>query len=139
MCTLAGRVETRQLRAGDLIFQADQLGTSMFGVLEGIVRLSWSRVGGVGGFEDIVAGHVFGTGALVMADHRRLGTAKALSDCNLIEMNREKFLFAVQESPMFAIELLASADERIRDIKLSVRSGKVINPHIVELKHFTND
>ena len=73
-----------------------------------------------------------------MADHRRLGTAKALSDCNLIEMNREKFLFAVQESPMFAIELLASADERIRDIKLSVRSGKVINPHIVELKHFTN-
>ncbi len=33
-------------------------------------------------------------------------------------MNREKFLFAVQEAPMFAIELLASVDERLRDLKL---------------------
>ena len=121
MRALAGEAEIHQLRAGDLVFQANQLGTSMFGVLEGIVRLSWSRADGVGGFEDIAAGHVFGAGALVMAGHRRLGTAKALSDCNLIEMNREKFLFAVQETPMFAIELLASVDERLRDIKLGAR------------------
>jgi hypothetical protein len=35
-------------------------------------------------------------------------------------MTREKFLFAVQEAPMFAIELLASIDERLRDIKMGV-------------------
>ena len=40
-------------------------------------------------------------------------------DSDLIEMNREKFLFAVQEAPMFAVELLASIDERLRDIKLA--------------------
>ena len=41
-----------------------------------------------------------------------------MSDSRLIAMNREKFLFALQETPMFAIELLASLDERLRDIKL---------------------
>jgi CRP-like cAMP-binding protein len=32
-------------------------------------------------------------------------------------MNREKFLFAVQEAPMFALELLASIDQRLRQLK----------------------
>ena len=35
----------------------------------------------------------------------------------LLVMNREKFLFAVQESPMFAIELLGSIDQRLRQLK----------------------
>ena len=52
-----------------------------------------------------------------MEDHKRLGTATASEECRLIEMNREKFLFAMQEAPMFAIQLLASVDERLRDIK----------------------
>jgi hypothetical protein len=37
-------------------------------------------------------------------------------------MNREKFLFAVQESPMFAIELLGSIDQRLRDLKGCIRN-----------------
>ena len=54
-----------------------------------------------------------------MDNHQRLGTATAAEDSRLIEMNREKFLFAMQEAPMFAVELLASVDERLRDIKLA--------------------
>ena len=72
--------------------------------------------------ERIEAGNVFGAGALVMEGHRRLGTAQAETDCRLIEMNREKFLFAVQESPMFAIELLASVDARLRDLKIKAHA-----------------
>ena len=34
-------------------------------------------------------------------------------------MNRDKFLFAVQETAMFAVQLLASIDARLRYIKLS--------------------
>jgi CRP-like cAMP-binding protein len=33
---------------------------------------------------------------------------------DVLEMNREEFLFAVQESPMFAVELLASLEQRLR-------------------------
>ena len=94
----------------------------MFGLLEGRVRLAWTTEEGLEGYELISAGDVFGEGALVTPDHRRLGTATAETPCRLIEMNREKFLFAVQESPMFAIELLASVDERLRDLKVRDRT-----------------
>jgi CRP-like cAMP-binding protein len=57
---------------------------------------------------------VFGVGALVTTDHRRHATAQALTACEVLEMNREEFLFAVQETPMFAVELLASLEQRLR-------------------------
>ena len=122
MRALAQKSEVHAVSAGDVIFNADDLGASMFGVLEGTVRLSWINETGQEGYELIQAGNVFGAGALVMEGHRRLGTAQAESDCRLIEMNREKFLFAVQESPMFAIELLASVDERLRDLKIAAHT-----------------
>ena len=121
MRALAQKSEVHAVSLGDVIFKADDLGASMFGVLEGTVRLSWINETGQEGYELIQAGNVFGAGALVMEGHRRLGTAQAESDCRLIEMNREKFLFAVQESPMFAIELLASVDARLRDLKIKTQ------------------
>ena len=92
------------LKAGDVLFRSGETGQSMYGILEGAIRLSWVAEDGKEGHEDIQSGHVFGAGALVMENHQRLGTARAAMDCRLIEMNREKFLFAMQEAPMFAIE-----------------------------------
>jgi len=119
MRALAGKGEVINLKSGDVLFQTGETGTTMYGILEGSVRLTWTDSSGFEGHEDIPVGHVFGAGALVMGDHQRLGTATASSDSRLIVMNREKFLFAVQEAPMFAIELLASIDERLRDIKMT--------------------
>jgi len=119
MRALAQKSEVRTFTTGEIIFKADDPGSSMFGVLEGSVRLSWHNDHGHEGYELIQAGNVFGAGALVMDGHRRLGTAQAEGPCRLIEMNREKFLFAVQEAPMFAIELLASVDARLRDLKMT--------------------
>ena len=118
MRALASKAEVIHLNQGDVLFRTGETGTCMYGLLEGSVRLTWIDSAGHEGHEDIPVGHVFGAGALVMGDHERLGTATALEDCRLIEMTREKFLFAVQEAPMFAIELLASIDERLRDIKM---------------------
>ena len=122
MRALAQKSEVHAVKAGDVIFKADDPGASMFGVLQGTVRLFWTNENGQQGYELIEAGNVFGAGALVMDGHCRLGTAQAETDCRLIEMNREKFLFAVQESPMFAIELLASVDARLRDLKLATQA-----------------
>lgn len=121
MRALAAKREVRVADAGEVIFAAGEPGTSMFGLLEGSVRLVWTTEDGLEGYEQITAGDVFGAGALVTSDHCRLSTATAETACRLIEMNREKFLFAVQESPMFAIELLASVDERLRDLKVRDR------------------
>ena len=119
MRALANQAEVLTLRAGEVLFEAGDVGTSMYGLLEGSVRLTWIDDQGLEGTEDIPRGHVFGAGALVMDGHRRLGTATAMVESRLIEMNRDKFLFAVQESPMFAIQLLASVDGRLRDLKLA--------------------
>jgi CRP/FNR family cyclic AMP-dependent transcriptional regulator len=119
MRALASKGEVLEVQAGGLIFRAGEPGDCMFGVLEGSVELNWLDGRG---HETIEAGDVFGAGALVTPDHRRFGNAKALADCKLLVMNREKFLFAVQESPMFAIELLGSIDQRLRDLKNCVRN-----------------
>ena len=122
MRALAQKSEVHAVKAGDVIFKADDPGASMFGVLQGTVRLFRTNANGQQGYELIEAGNVFGAGALVMDGHCRLGTAQAETDCRLIEMNREKFLFAVQESPMFAIELRASVDARLRDLKIAAQA-----------------
>ena len=114
MRALATKGEVIDVPPGELIFRSGETGDCMYGVLEGTVQLSWN---GDQGHEDIQAGDVFGAGALVPPEHRRYGDARALSPCRLLVMNREKFLFAVQEAPMFAIELLGSIDQRLRSLK----------------------
>jgi CRP/FNR family cyclic AMP-dependent transcriptional regulator len=114
MRALASKGEVIDVPAGALIFRSGETGDCMYGLLEGTVQLSWN---GDQGHEAIRAGDVFGAGALVTPEHRRYGDARALSDCKLLVMNREKFLFAVQEAPMFAIELLGSIDQRLRALK----------------------
>jgi CRP-like cAMP-binding protein len=117
---LASEGEVITVQPGELIFRSGESGACMFGVLEGEVQLSWNSDSG---HEQIHAGDVFGAGALVTSEHRRYGDAKALTACRLLVMNREKFLFAVQESPMFAIELLGSIDQRLRKLKDCTRIG----------------
>ncbi|MFN9644134.1 MAG: Crp/Fnr family transcriptional regulator [Cyanobacteriota bacterium] len=114
MRALASSGEVIHVPAGSLVFRSGEPGDCMFGLLEGTVELTWNSDGG---HERIQAGDVFGAGALVTQEHRRFGNAVALTDCQLLVMNKEKFLFAVQESPRFAIELLGSIDQRLRDLK----------------------
>ena len=114
MRALANEAEVIVFEPGEIVFHSGDSGSCMYGLLEGTVRLSWNNGEN---HETINAGDVFGAGALVTEDHRRFGEATALSRCRVLEMNREKFLFAVQESPMFAVELLGSIDERLRKLK----------------------
>jgi CRP/FNR family cyclic AMP-dependent transcriptional regulator len=114
MRALATKGEVMTVEPGGLIFRAGDPGDCMFGLLEGQVELCWN---GEEGHELINAGDVFGAGALVTSGHCRYGNAKAVTHCSLLKMNREKFLFAVQESPIFALELLASINLRLRQLK----------------------
>ena len=119
MRALASKGEVVDVEPGNLIFRAGEPGECMFGLLAGTVELNWNDGRN---HEILQAGEVFGAGALVTQDHRRYGNARALTPCRLLVMNREKFLFAVQEAPMFAIELLASIDQRLRDLKDCTRA-----------------
>jgi CRP-like cAMP-binding protein len=113
MAALAGKRELSSVKQGDIIFRAGELGDKLYGVVSGEVQLNW----GDDGVETIGPGSSFGIGALVDPEHRRFGTAVAICDSALLEMNREEFLFAMQELPMFSLEMMHDLEQRLQRLK----------------------
>jgi CRP/FNR family cyclic AMP-dependent transcriptional regulator len=113
MATLANSRTPRKLAAGDVIYRDGEQGNTLFGVVSGEIELS----SGGTATEVIDAGSSFGAAALLDADHRRFGSAKALTDAEILEMNREEFLFAMQELPMFGLEILHDLEIRLQKLK----------------------
>ena len=68
MRALASKAEVIHLNQGDVLFRTGEIGTCMYGLLEGSVRLTWIDSADHEGHEDIPVGHAFGAGALVMED-----------------------------------------------------------------------
>ncbi|MFM7314693.1 MAG: Crp/Fnr family transcriptional regulator [Cyanobium sp.] len=116
IAALSGSRATRHLEAGEVIFQPGDLGDVLYGVVSGRIQLSW----GSDLTETVDAGACFGMGALVDPDHRRFGSAIALTDAEVLEMDRPEFLFAMQELPMFALEMLHDLETRLQQLKRSV-------------------
>ncbi|MCP6761802.1 MAG: cyclic nucleotide-binding domain-containing protein [Fischerella sp. CENA71] len=97
---------------GQVIFEEGQLGNCMYGVVEGEVEL---RVKGRI-VETIEPGNVFGTGVLI-GIKKRTYTAIAKTECKLACLDQARFLFAVQETPVFAIEVIRNYSERLTRLR----------------------
>ncbi|MBD2517956.1 cyclic nucleotide-binding domain-containing protein [Nostoc sp. FACHB-973] len=93
---------------GEVIFEEGQPGDIMYGIVEGEVDILVN--GKV--VESIETGEVFGVGILVGVKNRTY-TAIAKTDCKLAFLDEKGFLFAVQETPMFAIKVMKSYSERL--------------------------
>jgi len=113
IAALAGKRALISVKQGDVIFNNGESGDKLYAVVSGAVQLSW----GDKSVEMIGPGSSFGVGALVDPDHRRFGTAVALYDSELLEMNREEFLFAIQELPMFSLEMMHDLEQRLQKLK----------------------
>ncbi len=102
--------------AGATIFQQGTNGEVMYGIIDGAVEMLVNdKV-----IETIQQGDVFGQGALLHSDHLRTSTAKAQTDCKIAVLDKEHFLFAVQETPLFALEVMRSYSDRFRRLKLTI-------------------
>ena len=101
------------VKAGDVIFEAGTVGEVMYGVIEGEVEMQ------VNGHtvETIVHGDVFGEGSLVQIPPLRASTAVAKTDCKLAQVDKAHFMFLVQETPLFALEVIRSLSSRLRKLK----------------------
>ncbi|MEB3264000.1 MAG: cyclic nucleotide-binding domain-containing protein [Synechococcus sp.] len=107
---------TCRYRAGEAIFRSGEPGDCLYGIVSGSVADDWAE----GRMRETLGpGSCFGVGALVDPKHRRYGNAVALSDADVLVMNREQFLFALQELPLFGLEMLQALDERLRHLKAS--------------------
>lgn len=103
----------KEFAKGEVIFTAGEVGNVMYGVLEGVVDLFV----GDKAVETIETGDVFGEGALVHESHQRATTAVARTNCKLAYLDKERFLFAVHETPVFALEVMRSYSNRLRRLK----------------------
>ena len=102
--------------AGAIIFQQGTKGKVMYGIINGEVEMLVNdKV-----IETIKQGDVFGQGALLHSDNLRASTAKAKTDCKIAILDKEHFLFAVQETPLFALEVMRSYSDRFRRLKLLI-------------------
>ncbi|PSB17202.1 cyclic nucleotide-binding domain-containing protein [Phormidesmis priestleyi ULC007] len=107
--------DPQSFSAGQAVFKEGEPGDLMYGVLEGEIALS------VNGkiVETIVPGGVFGIGALVSSSVRTY-TAIAQTDCKLAFLDEKRFLFVVQETPFFALEVMKSYSERLNRLVRSL-------------------
>jgi CRP/FNR family transcriptional regulator, cyclic AMP receptor protein len=104
------------MTAGEVIYKEGQPGTTMYGILEGEVDLFVDNQV----YETLKAGDVFGIRALIYENALRDSTAIAKTDGQLVYLNRERFYFAVQEIPMFALNVMRNYAERLRYLKKMV-------------------
>ncbi len=98
----------RTVAAGEVIYAEGDVDEHMFGIVEGSVQLRKGDIPVASlGPED-----VFGERALI--DHQpRTLTAIATSDTRLAEIDFVMFLFLVEKSPRFALDIMGALSNRL--------------------------
>lgn len=101
--------EFDRFSAGATIFREGDPGQLMYVVLEGEVRLS------VKGLEvDLLGpGGVMGEMSLIDTEPRS-ATATAITDCKLVPITERRFMFMVQQTPKFALQIMRVIADRLR-------------------------
>src|SRR5262249_7124320 len=88
--------------AGDVICTAGSSSDCMYVVREGTVEV---QVAGTP-VETLETGHVFGELGLI-DDQPRSAEVVARTDCEVVRIDRRRFLFLVQQTPNFALQIMA--------------------------------
>jgi CRP-like cAMP-binding protein len=104
--------ENIKVPAGTFIYKEGEEGNSMYGIISG--QIDFIINGKT--LDTLETGDTFGEGALVVPDHKRIATAVAKTDCELVTLDQERFMFAVQETPLFALEVMRSFYIRVNKL-----------------------
>ena len=105
----------KTLVAGDTVFEEGAQGDHAFVVTEGEIELAvHGRV-----VETVATGGIFGEMALI--DHKtRSATARAKTDAKVVPIDQKRFLYLLQNTPFFAVEVMHVMADRIRRMDATV-------------------
>src|SRR4051812_24981931 len=112
---LFGDTPPRECEPGESIFQEYDMGSEMYVVLEGEVDLTIN--GKV--VETLGPGSPFGEMALI-DQAPRVATAVAKTACKLAVLPEKRFLFMVQTTPHFALQMMKVMADRLRKMNARV-------------------
>ena len=105
--------EGQSFSAGHTIFSKGDPGDAMYVVLEGEVEL---RING-SVVETLGPGEPFGEMALIDRSPR-MATVVAKTPCKLVAIPERRFLFMVQQTPYFSLQIMKVMAERLRKMDL---------------------
>jgi CRP-like cAMP-binding protein len=111
---LSGCATIRKVRAQTLIFAKDDPGTGLFAVSEGVVKISVPSPEGREAVLNLVyPGEIFGEIAL-LDGRARTADAIAMTDCELIVVDRRDFIALVSSEPKIALAMIKLLCARLR-------------------------
>ena len=103
--------DTRRFERGQVVFRQEDEPDVMYGVVEGDLEV---RVGDRV-IDRVGPGGIVGEMALI--DLRpRSATVVAVSECRLVPIDQRRFLFLVQQTPFFALNVMKVLAERMRKL-----------------------
>jgi CRP/FNR family cyclic AMP-dependent transcriptional regulator len=105
----AAEENPRVCQPGETIFQTYDMGAEMYVVLEGQVEITI----GSQAVETLGPGEPFGEMALI-DQAPRTATAVAKTVCKLAVIPERRFLFMVQQTPHFALQIMKVMADRLR-------------------------
>jgi len=127
--SLAEFIDIRRLDAGETLFKTGEPGESLYIVRDGEVELFIRDTAGQKILLAIAGnGEVFGELALLDRGPRT-ATAMALTDTELLELDREDLLLLFHKSPTAALRLLAAMSQMTRKADELLRTRVSRNPN----------
>jgi len=103
--------ETRQLAAGEVVFSEGDAGSEMYGVISGSIQLRHGDTV----VTTIGPDGTFGELSIIDQSLRSL-TAVAAEPTTIAVIDKRTFLFLVHETPTFALSVMKSLADRIRQL-----------------------
>jgi uncharacterized membrane protein len=127
---LAEHIKPQRFGAGANIVKQGEAGDSMFVVKEGVVRVYLNGVGAAPDvtLREVTVGQYFGEFSL-FDDKPRSAGAAAVTECELLELERDTLHEHILKRPRIAIAILAEMSERLRETNtlLSQRAAQDVN------------
>ena len=100
----------QELKTGQFVFEAGETGDMMYVVLDGQIEI----VANGKVVNTINPGDVFGEMALV-DNSPRSADARAGKPSVIVPVDKFNFIYYVEHSPLFALEVMSTMAERLRD------------------------
>ncbi len=111
-----------EFKAGDLIFEEGSLGTEMYIVQQGKVAIEKRFKGRDQQLALLGQGDFFGEMS-VLEDLPRTATARAATDCRLLEINGSTFDQMLRKNPEIAVRMMRKLSRRLRETDLKLREA----------------